>query len=186
MTPFFWAGDAVYRSPVVQSSSRLSNVRFGEMSCLQNSKVPQFFCEDMDVHTHSAFCMHMFRNMGLSSEVLGVAVSEVYSPPRITAEAQKQGLRSGKAYDLVTGFDLRLKAEEERPSAECFLALLKSDTQADVIAHIGTLAQHCKSGELAAADNPLAVALLGCPHDFHPSLTSYLGVHPTWLAYSSS
>lgn len=37
-----------------------------------------------------------------------VDVGEVYSPPRVTTEARKQGLRAGNAYDILTGFDLRL------------------------------------------------------------------------------
>ena len=36
-----------------------------------------------------------------------VAVSEVYSPPRIVPEAVRQGLDGGGSYDIKTGFDLK-------------------------------------------------------------------------------
>ena len=42
-------------------------------------------------------------------EVLAVDVSEVFSPPRVTAEARRQKMKPGSAFDLVTGFDLRRK-----------------------------------------------------------------------------
>eukprot|EP00435_Cladocopium_sp_Y103_P071079 s134_g36.t1 len=42
-----------------------------------------------------------------------VDVAEVFSPPRITAEAKRQGLKVGGAYDLQTGYDLR-DAEDTR------------------------------------------------------------------------
>ncbi len=41
-------------------------------------------------------------------EVLAVGVSEVFSPPRITKEARRQNVSAGGAYDLVTGYDLKL------------------------------------------------------------------------------
>lgn len=37
-----------------------------------------------------------------------VDVSEVYSPPRVTKEVQRQGLRPGNSYDILSGFDLRV------------------------------------------------------------------------------
>ena len=40
-------------------------------------------------------------------EVYPVAVSEVFSPPRISQCAKKGGLKVGRCYDLLTGFDLR-------------------------------------------------------------------------------
>ena len=40
---------------------------------------------------------------------LPVAVSEVYSPPRITACAKQRRLVSGKAYDLLTGYNWKEK-----------------------------------------------------------------------------
>ena len=43
--------------------------------------------------------------------VFPVAVSEVYSPPRVTEAARKKQLSTGGAYDLLTGFDLRLKED---------------------------------------------------------------------------
>ena len=39
-------------------------------------------------------------------EIYGVDVSEVFSPPRITKEAENQKLVTGGAYDLKTGFNL--------------------------------------------------------------------------------
>eukprot|EP00435_Cladocopium_sp_Y103_P041994 s1944_g11.t1 len=44
-------------------------------------------------------------------ETLAVAVSEVFSPPRIAKEAKAQKLKTGKSYDLLTGYDLRLKKD---------------------------------------------------------------------------
>lgn len=35
-----------------------------------------------------------------------VQVSELYSPPRISKEAAKMGLKTGQSYDLATGWDL--------------------------------------------------------------------------------
>lgn len=40
-----------------------------------------------------------------------VSVSEVYSEPRILAEAVRQGLEGGRGYDLKCGYDLRLEAD---------------------------------------------------------------------------
>ena len=47
-------------------------------------------------------------------EVLAVGVSEVFSPPRFTKEACKQGVSFGKAYDLETGYDLRCRRDQQR------------------------------------------------------------------------
>ena len=38
---------------------------------------------------------------------LGSLISDIYSPPRITAEAARRRLRQGFAIDLATGWDLR-------------------------------------------------------------------------------
>ena len=45
-----------------------------------------------------------------------VDVSEVYSPPRITAMAAKIGLNAGSAMDLRTGCDFSKKEDQERES----------------------------------------------------------------------
>ena len=54
------------------------------------------------------------------SEQFPVAVSEVYSQPRISVEAAKRKLSTGGSYDLLTGFDLRLKKDLERMWNELF------------------------------------------------------------------
>ena len=46
--------------------------------------------------------------------VFPVAVSEVYSHPRVTDAARKKQLSTGGAYDLLTGFDLRLRKDLEK------------------------------------------------------------------------
>ena len=51
-------------------------------------------------------------------EVYKVEVSEVYSPPRVTAEAQKRGLEVGGAYDLQTGYDLKSTKDKNRMWSE--------------------------------------------------------------------
>ena len=47
-------------------------------------------------------------------ESFPVAVSEVYSPPRIVKEAERQGLQGGGSYDVKTGFDLKDTADLAR------------------------------------------------------------------------
>lgn len=49
-----------------------------------------------------------------AEETYAVDVSEVFSPPRITKEAEKQGLVTGGAYDLKTGFDLSKEQDRGR------------------------------------------------------------------------
>ena len=56
-------------------------------------------------------------------------IAEVYSTPRITAEASKQGLPTGGAYDLKNGYDLNLKSDQER----CFRRLEEEDPDVLVI-----------------------------------------------------
>ena len=51
-------------------------------------------------------------------EVYKVEVSEVYSPPRVTAEARKRGLEVGGAYDLQTGYDLKSAKDKNRMWSE--------------------------------------------------------------------
>ena len=36
-------------------------------------------------------------------------MAEAYSPPRVTAEANKFGLKAGEAWDLTEGWDFKLK-----------------------------------------------------------------------------
>ena len=48
---------------------------------------------------------------GVKSEMFPVGISEVYSPPRIAEVADKKKISTGGAYDLQTGFDLRLEAD---------------------------------------------------------------------------
>ena len=43
----------------------------------------------------------------LREESCKVSISEIYSPPRVTAEAKNWGLRPGEAMDLTTGWDFR-------------------------------------------------------------------------------
>ena len=51
--------------------------------------------------------------------ILRVDVAEVYSPPRVTEEAKKYGLKAGEAMDLTTGWDFR--REEDRRRARRYL-----------------------------------------------------------------
>ena len=51
---------------------------------------------------------------GKSSQINAVDVMEVYSPPRVTVEAKKFGLKAGEALDLVTGYDFGKVADRER------------------------------------------------------------------------
>eukprot|EP00435_Cladocopium_sp_Y103_P059398 s321_g21.t1 len=55
-------------------------------------------------------------------------IGEVYSAPRITAEAQRQGMPVAGAYDQRTGFDVKCQHEQER----CFRKLEEEDP--DVLA----------------------------------------------------
>ena len=66
-------------------------------------------------------CMEMAREI---KAINGVDISEVYSPPRFTAQAPFEGLKPGTAFDLETGWDLkeskqfremRAVAAEEKP-----------------------------------------------------------------------
>ena len=40
-------------------------------------------------------------------------VAEIYSPPRVTEEAKKHGLRPGDAFDLTTGWDFRNQKDRD-------------------------------------------------------------------------
>eukprot|EP00435_Cladocopium_sp_Y103_P009169 s1995_g2.t1 len=46
-----------------------------------------------------------------------LVVAEVFSPPRVSAEAEKMGHRSGGAFDLETGYDLR-KSKDRRKAMQ--------------------------------------------------------------------
>ena len=48
------------------------------------------------------------RSAEKENEAFVVDVAEVYSQPRITKEAEKQKMKIGGAYDILTGYDLRL------------------------------------------------------------------------------
>ena len=51
---------------------------------------------------------------GLINELLKVDVVEAYSPPRVTLEAKKFGLKPGEAWDLTNGWDFNLKEHQEK------------------------------------------------------------------------
>ena len=50
---------------------------------------------------------------GLVERLMSVDVTEVYSPPRVTLEAKKFGLKSGEAWDLTTGWDSTKKEHRD-------------------------------------------------------------------------
>ena len=52
------------------------------------------------------------------NEAYKVSVSEVYSPPRVTAEARRRGMEVGGAYDLQTGYDLKSTNDQARMWSE--------------------------------------------------------------------
>lgn len=52
------------------------------------------------------------------NEAYKVSISEVYSPPRVTAEAQRSGMKVGGAYDLQTGYDLKSTNDQARMWSE--------------------------------------------------------------------
>ena len=49
----------------------------------------------------------------LVEKLMSVDVTELFSPPRVTEQAKKFGLKIGGAYDLTTGWDFRLKSHRE-------------------------------------------------------------------------
>ena len=51
---------------------------------------------------------------GLVRELLTVDVVEAYSPPRVTLEANKFGLKPGEAWDLTTRWDFNRKEHQEK------------------------------------------------------------------------
>jgi len=48
----------------------------------------------------------------------GCRVAELFSPPRVVAEAERLHRGSGKSYDLLTGYDLGKRAVQEQVSKE--------------------------------------------------------------------
>ena len=51
---------------------------------------------------------------GLINELLNVDVVEAYSPPRVTLEAKKCGLKPGEAWDLTNGWDFSRKEHQDK------------------------------------------------------------------------
>ena len=49
----------------------------------------------------------------IASAILGVDITEVYSPERVNEVARKHGLRPGSSMDLTNGWDFT-KAEDRR------------------------------------------------------------------------
>ena len=49
-----------------------------------------------------------------AGQVKKVDVMEIYSPPRVTVQANKFGLRSGEAMDLATGYDFNKPEDREK------------------------------------------------------------------------
>ena len=45
--------------------------------------------------------------------MLSIDVVEAYSPPRVTVEAWKFGLKAGEAWDLTTGWDFTKRSHRE-------------------------------------------------------------------------
>ena len=50
---------------------------------------------------------------------ISIDIAEVYSPPRVAAEAAKRGLTAGESMDLTTGWDFRL--QEHRAQARKYV-----------------------------------------------------------------
>ena len=48
-----------------------------------------------------------------------IDVAEMYSPPRVTTEANRMGLRAGEAFDLTNGWDFT--RESHRQKAERYV-----------------------------------------------------------------
>ena len=51
---------------------------------------------------------------GVIKGIKQLVVAEVFSPPRVSSEAEKMGHRSGGAYDLETGYDLTTPRDRRR------------------------------------------------------------------------
>ena len=54
-------------------------------------------------------------------------------------------------------------------AGEALIALLRSSTLAEVVAHIATISQNCKRGVLSANDTPFAIAMGKPPKLTKPS-----------------
>ena len=50
----------------------------------------------------------------LEHRLARVDVTEVFSPPRVTVQAKKFGLKSGEAWDLTNGWDFNLEAHRKQ------------------------------------------------------------------------
>lgn len=66
------------------------------------------------------------RRKGMEDETMGIEealkiasieIAEVYSPPRVTEEAKRFGIKSGKAMDLTTGWDFTKEEDREKAFA---------------------------------------------------------------------
>ena len=53
----------------------------------------------------------------LVSQLSNIDVVEAYSPPRVTEEAKKFGLKAGEAWDLTNGWDFTRKDHQEQAEA---------------------------------------------------------------------
>ena len=51
---------------------------------------------------------------GLVNHLLNVDIVEAYSPPRVTLEAKKFGLKPGDAWDLTNGWDFSRKDHQDK------------------------------------------------------------------------
>ena len=65
------------------------------------------------------FTQRQKRRLHQDMEVLyqtsaGVTLSEVYSPPRVTKICREKGLRTGQAYDLLSGWDLQDRSQRKK------------------------------------------------------------------------
>ena len=47
------------------------------------------------------------------TRLCSVDVTEVFSPPRVTIEAKKFGLKAGEEWDLTNGWDFRIKVHRD-------------------------------------------------------------------------
>ena len=50
---------------------------------------------------------------GLVNQLLKVDLVEAYSPPRVTLEAKKFGLKQGEAFDLTNGWNFNIKLHQD-------------------------------------------------------------------------
>jgi len=86
-----------------------------------------------------------------------VVVSELYSEPRVAAEAARQGLTQGTSIDLKTGFDLRSMKDRQR----AWRALRKEDPDLIMICPPCGPFSQMQSINYSRMDIGRAIALLG-------------------------